>query len=300
MAGSQMSITALSDPNYDLNIALNEWQLITDSTNSLGSSLRTPDSTQAISKESSATPESSQSTNGSNTFAAGNEFICYGMVSDAMAQPKAMYGTDRLQLHRVDVQLVGCMQQINSKLRTMDSQYTYFTLHDKGGNVILRFKNVAMDFGYLRSGVCRALAPLLPNPHVTLEALALRGSLMDIIGRANKSVEAMVKVDVNVYGYHQAMTEVGNKLSEGKMWLQTPDCSTPGIPHRNPHFFPVKLHGVPMEAMQAPDPAADRTKTRRREDQLRKMVQEVYKSVDNNRHLERVDGGDRVTQTLLQ
>lgn len=208
---------------------------------------------------------------------------------------------DSFQLHSVDVQLVGQMQQVNSTLRSMDSQYTYFTLYEEKDNVILRFKDEPVDFGYLRSGVCAALAPLLPKSYVTFEPLALRGSLMDVIGRANKSAEAMVKVDINVYGCQEAMEEVGNALSKSKMWLQTPDHSRPGFPHHNPHFLPVKFQGTQVEENHAPNHAtADGTRTRRREDLLREMVQDVYRAVDNNRHLERVDGGDRVTQTLLK
>ncbi|OAQ70971.2 helicase [Pochonia chlamydosporia 170] len=283
MAGGQMSITPLTDPNYDLDSALNEWQAITESTMSLDPKQLTPDSTQAISRTSSATPESSQSAIEFNAFAVGNGLICYGM------------------LHSVDVKLFGQMQQVNSTLRSMNSQYTYFTLYEEKDNVILRFKDEPMDFGYLRTGVCAALAPLLSKSYVTLEPLAPRGSLMDVIGRANKSAEAMVKVDINVYGCQEAMEEVGNALSKSKMWLQTPDHSRPGFPLHNPHFLPVKFQGTQVEENQAPSHAiADGTRTRRREDLLREMVQDVYKAVDKNRHLERVDGGDRVTQTLLK
>lgn len=81
MAGGQMSITPLTDPNYDLDSALNEWQAITESTMSLDPKLLTPDSTQGISRTSSATPESSQSAIEFNAFAALNGLICYGMVS---------------------------------------------------------------------------------------------------------------------------------------------------------------------------------------------------------------------------
>jgi len=184
------------------------------------------------------------------------------------------------------------------------SGYGRFKLSRREDHVLLSFQEGGEEFGYLRSGVAGALKPLLANPNVELEPLAPITSLKEAISRSKKPADVTVKMDINVYGRGGKPTasDVGGVLSRGKLWLQKPYHAKPGVAYDNPHFLSLKIKGVQVQAVQpvvqtANDGIASR---KRREERLRRMVEDVYKSMDNTRHLTMVDGGTRVTRKLLK
>lgn len=143
---------------------------------------------------------------------------------------------------------------------------------------------------------------VIKNPAVELEPIAPVSNLRDTIGRANKATEAMVKVDINIYGSKSIAAATGELLSKDKLWLQEPDHARQGVRFDNPHFFPIKINGVQMETIQPVNQTVKdgASRAKLRNDQLRKMVEEIYKSVDNTRGLDRVEGGHRVASSLLR
>ena len=194
------------------------------------------------------------------------------------------------------------MQTIDSKLGKSEAGYERFDLDEQEDHVLLCFHDDGNQFGYLRSGVGKTLGPLLAKSYVEFEPIVPTSNLKEAIASANKSAEAMAKVDINVYGRRQAATEVGDALSRGKLWLQKSGHAKPGVVYDNPHFLPLKINGIQVQSAQPVNQVANeglRSKTHR-EGRLRKMVEEVYKSVDNTRHLDMVEGGDRVTRKLLK
>jgi SWI/SNF-related matrix-associated actin-dependent regulator of chromatin subfamily A3 len=205
-------------------------------------------------------------------------------------------------LHNVEVKLVGDMRTIDSKLGRNSTVYEYFKLNTQEDHVRLCFPDDEMDFGYLRSGVGKTLAPLLAKPCVELEPLVLTSNLKQVIGRANKSADAMVKVDINAYGPRRTAADVGDALSDGKLWLQKSDHAKAGVFYDNPHFFPIRINGIQMQSIQPVNQRVDEGVARRkhRGEQLRNMVKEVYRSIDNTRHLDMVEGGERVARKLLK
>lgn len=189
-----------------------------------------------------------------------------------------------------------------AKLDQPGSAYQYFKLTEQQDHAMLKFQEEDMEFGYLRSGPAKTLLHLMSQPSVAFEPIASKYNLKEIIHRANKPNEAMIKVDINIYGNSTQSLMVGKILSEGKLWLQRSDHSKNGSVYENPHLLKIdipEMEAMPLELSEqtAKDGAP---KKRTREEQLRKMVEEVYKSVDNNRELEMVDGGSRVVRKLLQ
>ncbi|KAL7933036.1 SNF2 family N-terminal domain-containing protein [Trichoderma chlorosporum] len=275
----QLLETDVNDNDYSLDDHLTEWgsEMISD----FDLSQLMPISSEEVSHSPSLTSESSQSR--SEVRASGN-IICYGM------------------LHNVDVKLLGDMQAIYFKLDKSEAGYQSFKLKSQDGHVVLSFCDSEEDFGQVRSAVSTTLAALLKESAVEFEPIVPTSYLMDRIGRANKPAEAIVKVDINIFGPKSAGTQVGNKLSSGKLWLQKPIHMRPGIVYDNPHFLQLKTNGVQLPSRQPRNQViSDGSSSRKkREERFRKLLEEVNKSLDRTRHHEAVDAGDRVAQKLLR
>jgi hypothetical protein len=95
---------------------------------------------------------------------------------------------------------------------------------------------------------------------------------------------------------------IGKRLSDDKLWLQRSSHGRHGIAYENPHFLNISIQDIGAGEVQntqlAPNDGVPKKMSK--EDQLRKMVDEVYKTVENNREIEMVEGGDRVTRQLLR
>lgn len=205
-------------------------------------------------------------------------------------------------MHNVHVKLIGDMQNIDGKLGKSSAGYEYFKLKQQEAHVVLCFHDDGEKFGYLRSGVGKTLIPLLAKSDVEFEPIVRTSNLKERIGRAKKPAEAWVEVDINTYGPRRAASEVGNALSQGKLWLQKSGHARCGVVYDNPHFLPLKINGVQVQSVQSVNKVANEglASKKHRERRLREMVEEVYKSLDNTRHLDMVEGGNRVTRRLLK
>ncbi|KAK1634848.1 SNF2 family domain-containing protein [Colletotrichum phormii] len=216
--------------------------------------------------------------------------VCYGM------------------LYNVDVKLIGDMAVIDTKLRESSqasapgkTAYQRFTLTDSQEHICLSFKDDnTTEFGYLRSGPGKALARLLsPDSHVEFEPIAPTRTLRETIGRAKKPVEAMVKVDINVYGPRRAAKSVGDKLTEGKLWLQKSDHARREHSYENPHVLKIQggeaMPEHTINEVNSGQPAGRQP----REEKLRRMMIEVYDSIKNKRHFNRELGDKRLKNDLL-
>lgn len=189
------------------------------------------------------------------------------------------------------------MRTTDANLGESEAGYRRFELREQQDHIILCFHNDGKEFGYLRSGVGKTLAPLLAKPYVEFEPIMLTSN-----SKLFNPAEAMVKVDINVYGPRRVADEMGNALSRGKLWLQKSGHARREVAYDNPHFLPLKVHGIQMQSVQPVNQIVNDGLARKkhRKERLRKMVEEVYKSLDNTRHLDMVEGGSRVTRKLLK
>ncbi|KAF5633623.1 helicase-like transcription factor [Fusarium sp. NRRL 52700] len=206
-------------------------------------------------------------------------------------------------LHNIEVKLVpDDMSSIDKRLAAEASAYQYFTPTEYQKQLMLCFPGDGKHFGHLPLAAGQTLLPLMIQPSVDIEPLALKHDLREVISRANKPADARVKVDINIYGLRSRALDVGRILSSGKLWLQRSSHGRRDIAYENPHFLNINVQDTGIDEVQntqqAPNDGAPKKMSK--EDQLRKMVDEVYKTVENNRELEMVEGGDRVTRQLLR
>ncbi|KAJ4313267.1 hypothetical protein N0V84_009495 [Fusarium piperis] len=252
----------------------------------------TPSAAGVSSQSSAASPRTdaspSQATDTSQTEN-GDAKICYGM------------------LYNVEVKMGGNMSTVDERLKACRDRYQRFTLKEQKDHREHAFLCFSDDlaFGHLRSGIGKALLSLMLEPNVEFEPIGETAKLREIIERAGKPGDAIVKVNIDVYGPRSSAGKVGKRLSDAKLWLQRSDTSqimNPGIEYHNPHFLSIKIRGSEAEVVQHSQPVVNNAVARKqtREEQLRKMMEEVYKTAGSSRDVDRANGGDRVTQNLLE
>jgi hypothetical protein len=194
------------------------------------------------------------------------------------------------------------MSSIDERLAAEASAYQYFTSKEYQKQLMLCFPGVEKHFGHLPSAAGQTLLLIMGETSVNIQPLALRYDLREVINRANKPADARVKVDINIYGLRSEALDIGKRLSNGKLWLQRSSHGRHGFAYENPHFLNISIQDTGAGEVQDTQPALSDgvPKKMSKEDQLRKMVDEVYKTVENTRELEMVEGGDKVTRQLLR
>ena len=80
-----------------------------------------------------------------------------------------------------------------------------------------------------------SLENLLSRSDVEFEGIAETGFLGDVVSRFRKASDALVPIDINVYGPRgDVATYVGRTLSRNRLYLQTPEASRSSVPYENP------------------------------------------------------------------
>lgn len=195
------------------------------------------------------------------------------------------------------------MPTIHSKLISALSEHQHFSLKEQEDHVFLTFPTDETEFGFLRSAEGKTLSVVRSRPGVAVEAVARASALCETIARATKPADAMVKVDISVRGPRAQASAVGDELSRGKLWLQEPEEAyrDAGMVYENPHFLRLNIREGALRPVVLVEKggSGEGVKKRRREEQLRRMVEDAYRTVEENRHLDRIEAGERVSQPLL-
>ena len=175
-----------------------------------------------------------------------------------------------------------------------------FTLQAKPDHILLSFQD-GTQFGYLRDNMTDALKPHLNSDDLSFEAVASSQHLRARIAKAEKQADAIVHVDINIYGPRERAKAVGDKLSDKKVWLQKPDYYKRQYSYENPHLirFPdledTVLEDIAQE-VQPSEPVAPRPVINTVED----LVTEVHRELHRADDLDREDGDERLRTQLLE
>lgn len=113
----------------------------------------------------------------------------------------------------------------------------FTVIRQEPGHVQLNFSS-GLKFAQLRQKDSKNLENLIGDSRlqVELEAVGATRTLRETIGKAKTNTDAMVQVSINVYGPRDQADDVGERLSNAKMFLQPPDNSKP-VPYDNPHII---------------------------------------------------------------
>ncbi|KAH7136885.1 SNF2 family N-terminal domain-containing protein [Dactylonectria estremocensis] len=212
------------------------------------------------------------------------EQICYGMI------------------HNVDVKLIGDMPgllgQLNQSEGLTQGCMNRFTLLHKIGHVMLLLPN-GTEFGHPRGNITEVISSLqrLENLKLDFEAVASTNVIFQKMQKVTKQGDAIVQVDINIYGPCSRGNEVGDKLTEKKVWLQKPDYAKRGFAYVNPHEirFPDLQGSERLEELERELLQPERAKV-----DVMEMVSEVQQSTHRAARLERVEGDRRLRTKLLE
>lgn len=120
----------------------------------------------------------------------------------------------------------------------------------------------------------------------------------EIIGKAERGQEAIVRVQINIYGPRASADSVGQELSQNKVYLQRPDYVREGADYDNPHVLkfpddcePVSIANVSVEEPTVGKPAAE---------SFQKIISNIYSSLTRNENLVGLEGHERLRTSLLE
>lgn len=120
----------------------------------------------------------------------------------------------------------------------------------------------------------------------------------EIISKATREQEAIVRVQVNIYGPQTSADSVGQELSQNKVYLQLPDYIRGGAAYDNPHVLKFADHceTVPVNTTTVDEPAENKAA----DESFKQIITDVYSSLTRNNNLKGLEGHERLRTTLLE
>jgi hypothetical protein len=129
------------------------------------------------------------------------------------------------------------------------------------------------------------------------EVFAPITAIQETIGRATGKKEAVVRVQVNVYGPPTAAGDIGRELSQQKLYLQRPSHVRDGYTYENPHM--LKLPGFHCSTSEPAMSAEDAIPEKPSLQVLKSTIQDVYSSLTRGNNLRGLEGDQRLSTRLL-
>ncbi|KAK7421719.1 hypothetical protein QQZ08_009807 [Neonectria magnoliae] len=185
------------------------------------------------------------------------------------------------------------LAQLNRRDGPTQSAIQTFTLKPKTDHVLLLLPDET-EFGHPRGDITK----LLLWGILEFEAVALSDTICRKINKLEKAGEAIVQVDINIYGPSSQGTKVGDALTTDKIWLQRPDYYKRQFQYVNPHVirFPELEGSARLEELVNEASSLER----RTNTDVMQLVSEVEQSTQRAAGLERVTGDHRLQTKLLE
>ncbi|KAF2230719.1 hypothetical protein EV356DRAFT_453359 [Viridothelium virens] len=235
----------------------------------------------------SLTLEGSAVTDSQQQATEAYEQVCYGMI------------------YRSLVQLKGDMFSLRNKLkvinRTEGQDYQPFRIAMSSEEQVFLFFPDGTEFGVLNDHHSKTWKEFVDDSSIEFEALAQHSVLHDTISRAEKSSDAKVRVNINVYGPISSSKDIGNKLSMHKTYLQNPHIYRVGYTYENPHVitFPEIQPSSSVVTEQIEEATGNTEPEKSDAERFRKTVNEVYSSLKRGAKLDGFKGDERLNTKLL-
>ncbi|CAI9627663.1 unnamed protein product [Alternaria burnsii] len=209
--------------------------------------------------------------------------ICYGMV------------------FRAAVRLCGNMIELNKKLNMIAPSplhgHSQLGIIRPGAQFLVAFSDGAV-VGEVNAQLDKALTSIAEQGYeLELEVFAPTRAFQETIGRATREKEAVIRVQVNVYGPSAAADEIGRELSQHKLYLQRPAYIRDGARYSNPHMLTLpEFEGSmtvtrPVLGETVPENPSLRS--------FKNTIRDVYSSLTRDRDLSGLEGDERLNTTLL-
>jgi SWI/SNF-related matrix-associated actin-dependent regulator of chromatin subfamily A3 len=129
------------------------------------------------------------------------------------------------------------------------------------------------------------------------EVFAPIRAIQETLGRAGKEKEAIVRMQINVYGPRSIAHDIGKELSNQRIYLQGPGYIRDGTPYENPHV--LTLTGFQCSTTDIAMPIEDTNKEKATTETLKSTIKHVYSSLTRDRNLRGIEGDERLNTSLL-
>jgi SWI/SNF-related matrix-associated actin-dependent regulator of chromatin subfamily A3 len=206
-----------------------------------------------------------------------------------------------VQIYRAAVKLVGDMSQISRKLSensiSLVAGHGVFGIKTSSDQTNLVFPD-GFELAQLNDKTAEALRDFIDVRSVQYDALVDLTTLRETMARATKASDAALHVNINLYGSRNTREIVGDRLSDGKIYLQHPDQQRPASTYDNPHFLAlpeIQLQCIDLKPQEAVKSVLQGDEA----DQFDKAVSDVYCSLKRGSHLKGLVGGTHLKTSLL-
>ena len=236
------------------------------------------------------------------TPGASEEQLCYGMVCVSM-RPSASIDHD--QIFRASVKLCGEMAVLESKLKSDSScpipGHYQMCLKKREERYAIVFPDET-TLGEVNAQLETALKALFEQHYqLGFEVFAPIQPIRETISRATKQKEAIVRVNINLYGPQTSSKDVGDELSKYKIYLQRPDYIKAGLEYDNPHV--LKLAGFQLsfnhQLEELRENGQDKNDLQKADD-FKETISTIYSSLTRNSKLVSLEDDGRLKTKLLK
>ena len=210
------------------------------------------------------------------------------------------------QIYRASVQVVGNMLEVDTKLKfiannaSLTQSYCIFGIGigKSEQQLSVNFQD-GTEFGVLNIHYSEALVSLINNKSLQFDVIASITAIREVISRATKANDAVVRVNINVYGPSEEAKPVGLHLTSKKVYLQRPDNLRPDVLYENPHVLKFPDIFLPVAEYQV-EVASNRVAAANDTEQFRETISNVYASLTRSMKLNIVEGDSRLKTQLLR
>ncbi|KAF2024889.1 hypothetical protein EK21DRAFT_77766 [Setomelanomma holmii] len=129
------------------------------------------------------------------------------------------------------------------------------------------------------------------------EVFAPVRAIRETISQTAKEKDAIVRVQINIYGPRNVAQAVGRELSQQKVYLQHPDHIRAGSDYDNPHVLKLSESQLPFSTNTMV--AEERVVEAAAEETLKSTVKDVYASLTRDKTLQSLEGDERLKTSLL-
>ena len=191
------------------------------------------------------------------------------------------------------------MLQLRNKLDQTELVHSFEVIQHATYSML--YLSDGTPFAQANELISKAIGSILELPSVYCTAFANNDACERIFSRAKRPAEAILKVEINVYGEPERSDDVGKRLMNAKVYLQDPDHGIEGIEYNNPHLF--RCDSIPealMFDLGQQNSTTHASEPENNEGNLDETLSQIYKSLTRFRSLELTSGGAQVLTPLLE
>jgi SWI/SNF-related matrix-associated actin-dependent regulator of chromatin subfamily A3 len=190
------------------------------------------------------------------------------------------------------------MADLDGRLKSSEaspiSGHTILTITKLDGQFFVTFGDGAV-LGEVNASLDKALTSISEQEYtLDFEVFAPVRAIRETITKATKEKDAIVRVQISVYGPRSFADGVGQELSRQKVYLQSPDYVRPGTDYDNPHVLKLQT-SLPLNPTFADETATGKVA----DDDLKKTISNVYSSLTRDQNLRSLEGDERLRTPLL-